>query len=112
MREAFQLEAGLRHTGVDTLDIDVTAATEVAESMAERLEYELLAAWRMDYDYCYVWTKHGTEDCGTDRLNLTVKMGILPSNDPDWSPGMSIGVAERHDLRSLTREQVREIRGA
>ena len=92
-----------------TLDTDAVGAA--TESMMERLDYELLAAWRMGYDYAYIWTKHQTKDWDGDWLDsFEVEIGVLPSNDPDWHPSRELGVVEQYDLRELTREQVRAVK--
>lgn len=39
-------------------DLPIEATTNYAESFSGRLDYELLAAWRMGFGYRHVWTQH------------------------------------------------------
>ena len=91
-------------------DLTLDATTKCAESLSERLDYELLAARRMGFDYLYVWTKHDTKDWESADLKMSIQMGVFASDDPDWKPSRKLGTVERYDLSGLTREKVQEVR--
>ncbi len=115
----FEFSASLEDADLDQYDVDVHDTGFVWDSVEratratmQRLEYELLAAWRMGYDFCYVWTDHQSVRGSSGTVRFNPSMGVLPSNDPDWQPGMGIGAAERYDLRELSRKQVRAVRNS
>lgn len=86
-------------------------ATEVNRQIPRQLDYELLAGWRLGFDFAYVWHENTTKTSPeqAEELSFDVSMYVCHSNDPDWHPSDEVGPVRQYDLRELTREQVREV---
>lgn len=74
-------------------------ATQAAREVAERVEREVIGAWRSGYDFVFVVT---------DRDNPR-RMLFHPTNHPEFPSTPSLRV-ERYDLRDVSAEDVQAIR--
>lgn len=89
----------------DTPDLLTTAVESAAESIADRLDYELRAAWRAGYDYLDVIHDPYTALHHPDDA-FRIGMYVWPHSNPeqDWPPRYRV---ERYDLRTVTSEEMR-----
>jgi len=104
-----------RGSGVVLTDVATPTSDRLATAFSERLEGEVLAAWRMDYDFLYV-CHHARvpRGSGTERGNasFSYSMTVIPSNSkrPPDVRETAMDTAEEYDLRDVTCEQIQEVR--
>lgn len=88
-----------------------SATTQLVTRMTERLEQELLAAWRMDYDFVYVCHHLGVDDVGGDQT-FGYSMSVQPSvhrQPPDMRKS-AMDTLIQYDLRDVTRAEIQAAR--
>lgn len=87
---------------VDTLALD-TGIDDAVEALHERLEKELLGAWRAGYDYLHVYNDHGTEPLGREGLSerYTINQYVLPGHSERPVRPDSLAYAYTYDLSDV-----------
>lgn len=84
------------------------AASEATRKLHERLEKEILGAWRADYDYLHVYNTHDIEG-GTERF--AVSQAVYPSDCASPPPRLGeYHYKHSYELAGLTPEEVHESR--
>lgn len=92
------------------VDIDYSITIQTAEDMAERLEKELIGAWRAGYDYLYVAPDIGPmEHNNRTATTLTVQYRVLPSNHELEHNPLDVSMT-RYDLTELTVEEYQRVK--
>jgi len=84
--------------------LTMTATVKAQEQMAERLEKELIGAWRAGYDYLYVApdiTSQREPTHDKSELVMSVSYKVLPCNH-ELSHNPFETQMERYDLKDLT----------
>lgn len=79
------------------------AIDALVESFVERLEYEVLGAWRAGYSFLHVYHYDSTASAGS----LIMRYYVIPS-DSEKPPSATDGYRpETFDLRVIDRDMVR-----
>lgn len=85
-----------------------SAIEEIARSMSERLDKEIVGAWRAGYDYLHVYDNVGQMGTYEDQVPMggfMVKKGVLPSNT---KKAISTGDWVYRYTYELNDEEIRE----
>lgn len=91
------------------MDLQATATLEMVEGVQERLEKELLGAWRSGYDYLYVAPEvHTSADSDMKDLAFTFDYQVLPSHGRLVHNPFDVPM-EEYDLRNLTVAEYQEL---
>jgi hypothetical protein len=91
------------------MSIVTDAAHEMMLGLAERMEYELRAAWRAGYDYVHVYGD-GPGDIRSVELDeqFSVTQYILPSNQKQPPRPQTREYRYTYDLTSVSDAEIRE----
>lgn len=90
--------------------LEMKATVKAQENIAERLEREVIAAWRAGYDYLYV--APDIEPTTTDsriEINMSVSYKVLPTEHQLNHNPFDVSMEEL-DLTELTVEKIQEFK--
>jgi hypothetical protein len=89
------------------MGITTEASERVAQAMNERLEKEVIGAWRAGYEYLHV--HHPIQTTNYEPISkFTVRYKVLPSNQPAADPDGTYSYS--FDLSDLNPELVARFR--
>lgn len=91
----------------DDYDIEFQRLEDVAVQMAEQIDYELRAAWRLGYDWVHVYEEIGGREYQAPQ-QFGMRMHLDHSMDEQPEPPNDTVYRYSYDLRDVTRAQIEE----
>jgi len=92
-------------------EVATKASERATAACAERLEREIVAAWRAGYSYLYVVHQQDTMAWSgrADAERVSVSVGYVPAYSSELFSGvLGPTVIERYNLSALSRDRVKE----